>query len=353
MRLLYFTAHQIWPINTGARLRDYQLARQLAARFSVTVVEMRHAGEEHTMPPDGSGLASVLTLDKGRTYSAFKILRGLAGPTPVTVLNCWSFRLASELADVLRSRQFDTVQIEGMQLMKYLPVIRKAPGCPATVVDWHNIESELMWRYAKTARNPLKRVAAGRVAIAEVEDLLREKQIGPLTGFRSRLGRPFAAVLKLTNEHKLEFDFGNSSPGDDEVAVDFSGLTALGACPKCGAHVYEQPMAYLCEKSVGPGRTCDFRSGKVILQQAIEPEQMRKLLAEGRTDLLRGFVSNKTRRKFSAYLVKQPGGKVGFEFEQRAPRCRSGSQKPWNFSGGLRAAHGVGGVVLVGRDAAV
>jgi len=164
MRLLYFTAHQIWPINTGARLRDYQLARRLAARFSVTFVEMRHAGEGHTMPPDGSGLASVVTLYKGRTYSAFKILRGLAGPTPVTVLNCWSLRLASELADVLRSRQFDTVQIEGMQLMKYLPVIRKGPGCPATVVDWHNIESELMWRYAKTAGNPLKRVAAWRVA---------------------------------------------------------------------------------------------------------------------------------------------------------------------------------------------
>jgi DNA topoisomerase III len=80
-------------------------------------------------------------------------------------------------------------------------------------------------------------------------------------------------------------------------------------------------MAYVCEKSVGPNKSCDFRSGKVILQQEIAAEQMRKLLAEGRTDILRGFVSNKTRRKFSAFLVKKPDGGVGFEFEPRPAKA--------------------------------
>jgi DNA topoisomerase-3 len=156
----------------------------------------------------------------------------------------------------------------------------------------------------------------------EVEQLLRERQIGPLQGFRSKMGRPFAAVLKITPENKLEFDFGNA-PGEDDGGepVDFSGQTALGACPKCSAQVFEQPMAYLCEKSVGPNKSCDFRSGKVILQQEIAPEQMRKLLDDGRTDILRGFVSNRTRRKFAAFLVRKPDGGVGFEFEPRAPRA--------------------------------
>jgi DNA topoisomerase-3 len=166
--------------------------------------------------------------------------------------------------------------------------------------------------------------------IDEVEQLLRDKQIGPLTGFRSRLGRPFAAVLKLVPpEYKLEFDFGNAPAGEEQggEAVDFSGQTPLGACPKCGARVFEQPMAYVCEKSVGPERSCDFRSGKVILQQPIEPEQMRKLLATGRTDLLRGFVSNKTRRKFAAFLVKKPDGAIGFEFEPRAAKAAAPAAK--------------------------
>jgi DNA topoisomerase-3 len=79
-------------------------------------------------------------------------------------------------------------------------------------------------------------------------------------------------------------------------------------------------MAYTCEKSLGPKRSCDFRSGRMILQQPIEREQMKKLLATGRTDLLTGFVSKKG-RKFKAFLVKQPDGKIGFEFQARPPKA--------------------------------
>src|SRR6202043_3418022 len=106
------------------------------------------------------------------------VVRGLAGPTPMTMLNCWSWQSASHLADVLRSRQFDTVQIEGVHLMKYLPIIQGAPGAPAIVVDWHNIESEMMWRYAKTPVNGLKKLAARRTAnlIERAEDRLLRAQ---------------------------------------------------------------------------------------------------------------------------------------------------------------------------------
>jgi len=78
-------------------------------------------------------------------------------------------------------------------------------------------------------------------------------------------------------------------------------------------------VAYVCEKAVGPDRSCDFRSGKIILQRPIEPEQMRKLLATGRTDLLHRFVSRKG-RPFSAFLVRGADGKVGFEFAPREPK---------------------------------
>jgi len=152
--------------------------------------------------------------------------------------------------------------------------------------------------------------------VSEVEELLRERTLGPLPGFISKMGRPFAALLRITDEFKLEFDFGQNDE-DNAEPVDFSGQPALGACPKCGSHVYEYGMNYVCEKSVGPEKTCDFRSGKMILQQEITPAQITKLLADGKTDLLEGFVSSRTNRKFKAYLVKQPTGKIGFEFEAR------------------------------------
>jgi DNA topoisomerase-3 len=154
----------------------------------------------------------------------------------------------------------------------------------------------------------------------EVAELITKRVIGPLTGFRSRMGKPFAAVMRLTDELRPEFDFGQS--GEGEEAPDFSGQEPLGPCPKDGGRVFEHGMAYTCENAVGPTKKCDFRSGRMILQQPIEREQMKKLLASGRTDLLTGFVSKKGRR-FKAFLVKQPDGKIGFEFQPRAPKPKA------------------------------
>lgn len=168
-----------------------------------------------------------------------------------------------------------------------------------------------------------KIVAGRQFEVSEMETLLREGRVGPLTGFRNKMGRPFDAEIRLNADKQPEFDFGQSSEGEGEAeVVDFSGQTPLGACPKCGAQVYERGASYVCERSVGAGKSCDFRSGKVILQQPVEPEQMQKLLAEGKTDLLTGFVSARTKRKFSAFLVRDKDGKVGFEFEVREPGAK-------------------------------
>jgi len=158
---------------------------------------------------------------------------------------------------------------------------------------------------------------------AEAETLIRERAVGPLDGFRSKLGRPFSAKLKLNDANEVEFDFGPRLDDDDAEPPDFTGQEPLGKCPKCGNNVFEAPAAYVCEKAVGPDKTCDFRSGRTILQRTVERAQMQKLLATGKTELLQ-FVSARTRRPFSAYLVRQPDGKVGFEFEkkERGPGAR-------------------------------
>ena len=162
----------------------------------------------------------------------------------------------------------------------------------------------------------------------EVERFLKDKKIGPLEGFRSKAGWPFTAELKLAYDDeiknwKLEFDFGEDAKkeGESGEPVDFSGQESLGSCPKDQGHVYEHGTSYVCEHAVGANVTCDFKSGKIILQQPVAREQMTKLLATGKTDLLDGFVSNKTRRKFKAYLAyDKKEGKVIFEFEPRAAK---------------------------------
>jgi len=160
---------------------------------------------------------------------------------------------------------------------------------------------------------------------AEVETFLATKRIGPLDGFRSKAGWPFTAelALKFSEEDKnwkLEFDFGDDKNAEETgELVDFGASEPLGSCPKCGARVFEHGSNYVCEKTVPtaaqPTPSCDFKSGKIILQQPVERAQMHKLLATGKTDLLDKFVSMRTRRAFKAFLAWDPeAGKVNFEF---------------------------------------
>jgi DNA topoisomerase-3 len=176
----------------------------------------------------------------------------------------------------------------------------------------------------------ITKIPAGRAFDAEEADaFLRDKHIGPLDGFRSKAGFPFVAELKLAYDAeignwKLEFDFGEDAKkaeGDGEP-VSFEGQESLGPCPKCKGRVFEFGNSYVCEHAVGAHVTCDFKSGKIILQQPVSHEQMHKLLATGKTDLLENFVSNKTRRKFKAFLAyDKKEGKVNFEFEPRAAKA--------------------------------
>ncbi|AOI66953.1 DNA topoisomerase III [Burkholderia territorii] len=218
---------------------------------------------------------------------------------------------------VKRAKEYDSDTIPG----DYATLETPCPNCGGQVKENYR-------RFACTKCDfSISKIPGSRqFEIAEVEELLREKTIGPLSGFRSKMGRPFSAILKLsfddeTKNYKLEFDFGQDQGGEEGEAPDFSAQEPVGACPKCKGRVFEHGMSYVCEHSVANPKTCDFRSGKVILQQEITREQMAKLLADGRTDLLPNFKSSRTGRNFKAFLVKQPDGKIGFEFEKKEPKA--------------------------------
>ena len=190
--------------------------------------------------------------------------------------------------------------------------------CPKCGGEIH--ENYKKFQCQKCEWNMWKTILGRAFELHEVETLIREKVVGPLQGFRSKQGFPFAAVMKLSPEGEAKFDFGNDDKDAENAApVDFTGKEPLGQCPKCKeGRVFENGMNYVCERATGADRKCDFRTGAIILQQAIDRAQVTKLLAEGKTDLLKGFISKKTNRKFEAFL-KFDGTKVSFEF---APRVR-------------------------------
>jgi DNA topoisomerase-3 len=298
-------------------------------------------------------IAEKYTLRDGRelvpTAKAFQLmtlLRGLAidDLTRADLTGNWEYQLAemehgrlsrdafmAEIAKmaeriVKKAKEYDRDTIPG----DYATLATPCPHCGGVVKENYR-------RFACTGSTGMEegcgfsitKIPAGRAfETVEADAFIRDKKIGPLEGFRSKAGWPFTAELKLVEDAeiknwKLEFDFGDDAKngeGDGEP-VDFGSQQSLGACPKCKGHVYEHGSNYVCEHSVGAPVTCDFKSGKIILQQAVSPEEVTKLLATGKTSLLENFVSNKTRRKFKAFLAYDAKeGKVSFEFEPRASK---------------------------------
>jgi DNA topoisomerase-3 len=270
-----------------------------------------------------------------KAFSLMTLLHGLGVPelfSPELTAE-WEFKLAQMEHGKLKREQF---MREIIRMTKHIVSQAKnyesdtIPGDFATLTArCPKCGGEVHEKYKKFQCQAcdfgMWKIIAGRqLEIPEADALLTAREVGPLEGFRSKLGRPFAARLKLNDAYEVQFDFGDGSDSDGE-APDFSGQESLGACPKCGGRVFELPAAYVCERAVGPGKTCDFRSGRVILQRPIERAQMQKLLTTGKTDLLQ-FVSARTRRAFAAFLVRQPDGKIGFEFQAKDPTKARGAR---------------------------
>jgi DNA topoisomerase-3 len=268
-----------------------------------------------------------------KAFSIITLLRGLEIPQLCSpeLTGEWEFKLnlmargkmkrdefMKEIADATRdivakakSHESDTVPGD------YGKLNMPCPKCGGEI-----LENYKKFQCQKCDFSLWKIVASRQLEISEVEELINKGAVGPLQGFRSKQGFPFAAIIKMGAEFKPEFDFGNDQNKDGEAnaPVDFTGKEPLGKCPKCGGRVFDGGMNYLCENATGAAKTCTFKTGKIILQQPIEAAQVKKMLETGKTDLLTKFISKKNNRAFKAFLVIKDGG-TAFEFAPREPKA--------------------------------
>lgn len=219
-----------------------------------------------------------------------------------------------DIVESAKRYEGDTVPIQDPAHLK-----NPCPKCGGEIVENYR-------RFACTHCDfSLPKHPGGRTfEVSEVEQLLANKEIGPLDGFISKMGRPFSAKLRISEDFKLEFDFGQEQQSEKEQ-INADELDSVGTCPKCGGRVLDSAKGYVCENTLS--KTCDFRLGKTILQQPISSVQAAKLLRDGKSDELSDFVSNRTKRKFSAILTLGKDGKVGFEFSQVRPARRLTAKK--------------------------
>lgn len=105
----------------------------------------------------------------------------------------------------------------------------------------------------------------------------------------------------------------------------------VGKCPLCGGDVVRNNSFYGCENY--KQNACKFSINAFICGKMIPVSQIQKLLAEGRTDFMDGFVSSRSGKQFSAALVLKDG-KVVFDFPPRPVGRNIPHQEPPMGAGG-------------------
>jgi DNA topoisomerase-3 len=140
--------------------------------------------------------------------------------------------------------------------------------------------------------------------------LLVDGHTDTIKGFKSKAGKKFNACLKLTEDEegakRIVFDFDEVEP---ELIPDVK-------CPVCGGQIKKTSFGYGCTNfSAEDENSCRFSIG-TIAGKTIPVTAVKKLLAEGRTDTVRGFKS-KAGKRFDACLklTKDENGKTGIQFD--------------------------------------
>lgn len=221
LRVLQFAPRTPWPLDTGAKLRNYHLARILATQAHISLLAFGDKQDETALE---TVYERIVTVPRLAEYSFTKVLRGAVGRTPLPLLNYTTKEMSRTLADVLAKNDFDIVQVESVHLMNYLPVIRAARSHPIVVCDWHNIESDLMRQYAEREQSLARKTYARRTA-----RLMNEFEMKALDEFdghivvskqdaeRLRQMNPRARIVVIENGVDVSYYAGEQSAGKKRI----------------------------------------------------------------------------------------------------------------------------------------
>lgn len=228
-RLLFLSHVLPYPPDSGVAIRTFHTLRQLASAFDLSILCFyRHAAQETRGAVEESvdalrGFGPVEAFSIPQEHSRFRFvrdhLRSIARQRAYTWYAYDSAAYLGRVEALLRGG-IDLVHVESLDLLRYMPLLDPR----RTVCVHHNIESELIARRAKAARN--------RVSCSYLRHQARlleraEREWAPRLALNVVVSRNDEATLRdaapaartLVVPNGVDIDtFAPGGPGDGTVA---------------------------------------------------------------------------------------------------------------------------------------
>lgn len=165
-----------------------------------------------------------------------------------------------------------------------------------------------------------KTISGREMGDDELTRLIVDRKTPVLTGFLSRFGKPFDAGLELDEKCRAKFYFPEREAAEEDAEKE--PPVSHGRIAGKGGKDYELLETgkswQVPELKAGAKDTKGLTMSRTILGRTITIDEVKQIVRDGKTDLLKGFISQRTKRPFDAYLVyNAKTGKVGFEFAKR------------------------------------
>ena len=161
MRILWVKAGKLLPVDTGGKIRSFNILRHLARAHTVTLLSYyggrKDADYESAIAKELPGAQTIYTaaLDGTALAQSLDYLRLIADTAPFAVSKFTHPDVRRAVGSALDSGNFDVAVCDFLSASLNFPPKPQAP----TILFQHNVESSLWQRLASTESNFAKRLA--------------------------------------------------------------------------------------------------------------------------------------------------------------------------------------------------
>jgi len=167
MKILQLCNKVPYPEKDGGAIGISVFSKELLrAGHSVKMLAMntsKHYIDVTSIPNEFKSAIALETVDVDNAINPVKALAALLKGESYNISRFNSKEYADKLEQLLKSNTFDVIQLEGLYLANYIPLIRQLSKAPIVMRE-HNVEWKIWERLAKEEKNPGKKFYLGILA---------------------------------------------------------------------------------------------------------------------------------------------------------------------------------------------
>lgn len=154
MKVLFLISQLPYPLDTGAKIRSFNLIKQLAPKHKITLLTFGdRAKEASKLNALKVYCDNIVVQPKQSEAKYLNLFLNIFSHLPYAVDKYYTRNIEGKLADLVSTGGYDVIHCDSLQMSLNL---RKIDTLPKVLTE-HNVESAILSRYAQNENNLMKK----------------------------------------------------------------------------------------------------------------------------------------------------------------------------------------------------